>query len=173
MEDFVTPVPSSISTGPVPRPPGKRAQVPEPDRFLKAAKKAAVDNYNEHRRDQGPLLTVDQVYIVTFAKALGNWQASVSSPVARGLMWVVSYNGFRGEIYTTCYKNLNNVRGPIESEGQVVDKYLIEVEASVLPMDADTMLQVPGIIAQRFQGTSIRIGKIVVKTVQEKEESTA
>jgi hypothetical protein len=170
-EEFITPVPSSISM-PVPRPLEKRKPVQDPDRFLKAAKQAAVDNYNEHRRDQGPLLTVDQVYIVTYAKALGNWQASVSSPVARGLMWIVNYNGYREELAVTCYKNLSNTKVSIESEEQIMNKFIVEVEASVLPTDTDMMLQVPDIIAQRFQGTSIRIGKILVRTAQEKEEST-
>ncbi len=90
-------------------------QAPDPDRFLHTAKKVCVDNYNLHRdSSRSPELTTDGVFIVWFAKTLGNWKAIVSSPVARGLMWEVTFNGHRGEVYLDVYKKTNNVKVQLE-----------------------------------------------------------
>jgi len=82
-----------------------------PDRFLIQAKQIVVDNYNSHRdvaRSQE--LTMEQVYIVWFTKVLGSWKAIVASPVIRGLIWDVTYNGYKSEAYIDIYKKLNNVK---------------------------------------------------------------
>jgi pyruvate/2-oxoglutarate dehydrogenase complex dihydrolipoamide acyltransferase (E2) component len=89
---------------------------PDPDRFLTMAKELVVTNYNDSR----PLrtsaeLTVQGVYIVWFSKTLGNWKAIVASPVIRGLLWEVSYNGNRREAYIDVYKKLNNTRIKVEA----------------------------------------------------------
>jgi hypothetical protein len=87
--------------------------VPDPDRFLMQAKQLVVENYNNHRDlGRSEELSMGSVYIVWFAKTLSNWKAIVASPVARGLMWEVTYNGNRGEAYIDIYKKLNNVRVP-------------------------------------------------------------
>jgi hypothetical protein len=84
---------------------------PDPDRFLLMAKRVVVDNYNTHRDEsRSPELTMDAVYIVWFAKTMGNWKAVVSSPTARGLLWEVTYNGHRQDAYIEIYKKLNNVK---------------------------------------------------------------
>lgn len=84
------------------------------DRFQKTAKQVVVQNFNEHRNpERSPALTTDSVHIVWFAKVLGNWKAIVASPLARGLLWEVSFNGEKNEIYLDVYSKLNNVKIPM------------------------------------------------------------
>lgn len=81
------------------------------DAHIDKAKQVVVDNYNSHRdRGKTPAITSDQLHIVLFVKALENWKAVVVSPVIRGLLYEVSYNGRRGEIYITIYKKINDVK---------------------------------------------------------------
>ena len=85
-------------------------EIPDPDRFLMTAKQLVVDNYNKHRDSRSRELTISQIYIVWFTKTLGNWKAIVESPVARGLLWEVTFNCYKNEAYITIYKKLNNVK---------------------------------------------------------------
>jgi hypothetical protein len=111
MGDFVTPAPASMNIGPVPQPPRKRKEAPDPDRFIRQAKQVVVDNYNEYRgRDKTAALTVDQVYIISFSKVPWHWWANIASPVVRGLMWHVSYNGFKEECIVACWKSVSNTK---------------------------------------------------------------
>lgn len=111
MDDFVTPVPSDMNIHAPSRPRGKTKNIPDPDRFLMAAKQVVIDNYNNHRgRDKSGELTMNSVYIVLFSKVLGHWRALVGSPVARGLLWDVSYNGIREEYTVVCYKQLSSTK---------------------------------------------------------------
>lgn len=88
-----------------------QARPPLADRFLIQAKQIVVDNYNSHRDvSRSQELNIEQVYIVSFTKVLGSWKAVVASPVIRGLLWDVTYNGYKSEAYIDIYKKLNNVR---------------------------------------------------------------
>lgn len=108
---FITPAPSPMGMPEKPKP------VQDPDRFLRQAKQVAVDNYNKSRDpERTPELTMEQVYIVTFTKVLGHWKALVASPNARGLMWEVTYNGYRKEAYVEIYKKLNSIKVPVGEE---------------------------------------------------------
>jgi hypothetical protein len=83
----------------------------ESDAHLDRAKQLVVDNYNAHRdRGKTPPITADLVHIVWFVKALGNWKAIVVSPVVRGLLYEVTYNGRRAEAYITIFKKINDVK---------------------------------------------------------------
>jgi predicted nuclease of restriction endonuclease-like RecB superfamily len=94
--------------------PGSRENL-DPDRFLRAAKQLAVDNYNRHYNpDTDAALTMDDVYIVWFAKALGNWRAIVSSNVARGLLYDISYSGHRAEVTIDVFRRINVTKAAIE-----------------------------------------------------------
>jgi hypothetical protein len=87
----------------------------DPDKFLMAAKRTVVENYNEHRNSKTlPELTIDMVHVVWFSKTLGNWKAVVASSVARGLLWEIAFNGGSNEVYLDVYKKLNNVKIPQE-----------------------------------------------------------
>lgn len=85
----------------------------DPDRFIMTAKAIVVQNYNEHRRQEQVEFDMDSVYIVSFGKVLGNWKAVVASPLARGLLWEISYNGHRNEAYLDFYKKITNVIIPL------------------------------------------------------------
>lgn len=83
----------------------------ESDGHIDKAKQVVADNYNAHRdRGKTPEITTEQLHIVWFVKALENWKAIVVSPVIRGLLYEVSYNGRRGEVYLRIYKKINDVK---------------------------------------------------------------
>lgn len=85
----------------------------ESDGYIEKAKKLVTDNYNAHRdRGKTPAITADLLHIVWFVKALGNWKAIVVSPVIRGLLYEVTYNGRRGEANITIFKKINDVKIP-------------------------------------------------------------
>lgn len=83
----------------------------ESDKFTNKAKRLVVDNYNaHHNRNKTEPLTLDDVFIVSFAVILGNWKAYVASNVARGLIYQVTYNDRRSEATVEIFKRVNNVR---------------------------------------------------------------
>jgi hypothetical protein len=101
------------TASPKPAPPfrKRRPESEDPDRFLRTAKQVVVANYNKYRDTaKSPELPDNGVYIVWFSKTLGNWKAIVASPIIRGLLWEVTCNGHRGEIYIDIYKKINNVK---------------------------------------------------------------
>lgn len=58
----------------------------------------------------GEIVTEDQLYVVWFVKVLQNWKALISTDVAKGRYWEVTYNGDKGETYVDEYeKQLNTV----------------------------------------------------------------
>jgi hypothetical protein len=57
---------------------------------------------------------MDDVYIVMFAKVLGNWKAIVASNVARGLIYEVSYSGHRAEATIDVFTKINSAKVAIE-----------------------------------------------------------
>lgn len=51
----------------------------------------------------------DDLYIVWFAKVLGNWKALVSTDFEDGLYIEVTYNGAKGESYIDTYRKASNI----------------------------------------------------------------
>ena len=51
------------------------------DRFLITAKELTVKNYNDHRPEESPEISYDEVYIVWFSKTINNWKAYVRPPI--------------------------------------------------------------------------------------------
>jgi hypothetical protein len=91
---------------------GPRPQRPhgDPNRFLRKAVQVVVDNYNANRDPKTThQLTANGVYIVWYAKTLRNWKAIVASPVVFGILWEVSFDGTKQEIYIDVYKKVTNV----------------------------------------------------------------
>lgn len=80
---------------------------PGSDLYMIQAKTYVVENYNAHHDIP---LRVEDMYIPWFAKVMNNWKAIVTSPQARGMVWMVTRNGNRQEIYIEIYKKLNNIR---------------------------------------------------------------
>jgi hypothetical protein len=76
-----------------------------PDQYLVKAKALVVQV--EH--DGGLRVRPEDLYIVWFAKTLGNWKALVSTDVLPGLYWEVTYNGAKREAYVDAYTKSFNV----------------------------------------------------------------
>lgn len=53
-------------------------------------------------------LKKEELYIVWFCKTLQNWKALVSTDVASGLYWEVTYNGNKCEAYVDRYRKQFN-----------------------------------------------------------------
>lgn len=75
----------------------------DPDEFLKKAKRSVVTASKAMR------LHEEDVYIVWFAKVLGNWKALISTDAISGLYWEVTYNGNNKETYVDTYSKSSNV----------------------------------------------------------------
>ena len=83
------------------------ADLRDPDEYLKKAKLLVSHHYNSFltkAQETDP----DDFYVVWFAKVLGNWKALVSTDVASGLYWEVTYNGNKNETYVDAYTKQEN-----------------------------------------------------------------
>lgn len=82
----------------------------EPDRFLRYAKQFVVGaNAVETAETGGYELTMDDLYIVWFAKTLGNWKALISTRIpGDGLYFEVTHNGAKEETYVDIYQKTAN-----------------------------------------------------------------
>lgn len=81
----------------------------DPDTFLKKAKQSVINV--ERQSGDFHIQTVD-LYVVWFAKVLGNWKALVSTDVYDGSYWEVTYNGNKQETYVDTYSKISNVALP-------------------------------------------------------------
>jgi hypothetical protein len=103
---------SEPTTSPPSRPkPGPRKpprHKPNPELFIEIAKKAVVDNYNMSRDEaHAPEIGPEDLFITWYGRILQNWEVTITSPVARRLLWQVSYNNYRNEIYIIVYQKIN------------------------------------------------------------------
>lgn len=83
----------------------------DPDEFLQKAKHIVVEHYNSAptvNRDLLQTITLEDVYIVWFAKTLQNWKALVSTTVPDGLYYELTYNGDKTETYLDVYAKISN-----------------------------------------------------------------
>lgn len=53
--------------------------------------------------------SVDEVYVVWFAKTLQNWKCLISTTLPDGMYYEVTHNGDAGETYIDAYKKFDNV----------------------------------------------------------------
>ena len=89
-----------------------------PDMFLIEAKRLAMENYNENvarESDDGnyETITMQDVFIVWFAKALQNWKALVSTNVdGDGVYYEITHNGDKRETYVDLYLKRSNTVVP-------------------------------------------------------------
>lgn len=109
---------SSASAPARPRPgPRKSAARPKPgnpEAFVAIAKAAVRDNYNASRDEaHAPAVTDEDLFITWYTRILQNWQVIVTSPVARRLLWEVSFNNYRNEVYINVYQKINAVKVPL------------------------------------------------------------
>lgn len=79
--------------------------------FMDKAKKIVMDYFNAHVDvTDKKQITMDDVYIVWFCKALQNWKALVSTTVSDGMYYEITHNGDKGETYVDVYKKWENYK---------------------------------------------------------------
>lgn len=76
--------------------------------------KQAVVNYVNNRLDKSDevLINKDDVYVVWYAKTLGNAKALLSTNLSDGMYYELTYNGNTGDLYFDAYKKWENVTIP-------------------------------------------------------------
>ena len=96
----------------------KRSPV-DPDQFLKLAKGLAVRNFNESRDpDRSKPIEESQVYIVAFSKVMSHWKATVASPVARNILWEVTFNASKNQVYVDAFRKISNTMIQLGEDGE-------------------------------------------------------
>lgn len=77
--------------------------------YIEEAKKAVQDYVNAHIDKTDNLqISLDDVYIVWFAKTLQNFKALLSTTLPDGMYYEVTYNGDKNEMYFDAYKKFEN-----------------------------------------------------------------
>ena len=73
------------------------------------AKQIVVDYFNNHVDvTDNKKITIDEVFVVWFAKTLQNWKALVSTTVSDGMYYEITHNGGKNETYVDVYKKWEN-----------------------------------------------------------------
>ena len=82
--------------------------------FLKRAIQLVVDyfNGNADATDKNGKITADDVFVVWSCKTLQNNKALLSTTVADGMYYEITYNGNRDEVYFDAYKKWKNIVFP-------------------------------------------------------------
>lgn len=73
---------------------------------------ATYVNQRREKTDDIPFLHLDEIYVVWFVKVLQNWKALISTNVADGMYYELTYNGDTKETYLDAYKKFDNVSVP-------------------------------------------------------------
>lgn len=73
------------------------------------ARKIVAEYFNEHVDvTNHKKITIEDVYVVWFAKTLQNWKALVSTNIPDGMYYEVTHNGDKIETYVDVYKKWEN-----------------------------------------------------------------
>ena len=73
------------------------------------AKQIVVDYFNDHVDvTDNKKITIDEAFVVWFAKTLQNWKALVSTTVSDGMYYEITHNGDKNETYVDVYKKWEN-----------------------------------------------------------------
>ena len=81
--------------------------------MLDKAREIVKDYFNSHVDvTDKKEITINDVYVVWFAKTLQNWKALVSTTVPDGVYYELTYNGDKDEIYVDVYKKWENIKLP-------------------------------------------------------------
>ena len=84
--------------------------------FVKLCKQLVCDYYNERaNKTDKAHLTEDDVFVVWLCKTLQNNKALVSTTVADGMYYEITYNGDKNEAYLDVYKKWQNVVVRVEN----------------------------------------------------------
>lgn len=60
------------------------------------------------KSDPPPEFTIDDVYVVWFAKTLQNWKACLSTNLPDRMYYELTYNGDMDSLYIDAYVKINN-----------------------------------------------------------------
>lgn len=81
--------------------------------MMDKAREIVKDYFNSHVDvTDKKEITINDVYVVWFAKTLQNWKALVSTTVPDGVYYELTYNGDKDEIYVDVYKKWENIKLP-------------------------------------------------------------
>jgi len=80
--------------------------------FMELCKQLVVDYFNGRKdaTDKNGDITLDDVFVVWYSKALQNHKALVSTTVSDGMYYELTYNGDKKEVYLDAYKKWENKR---------------------------------------------------------------
>lgn len=78
--------------------------------MLNKCKKLVTDYFNERvEKTANKTISIDDVFVVWSCKTLQNFKALLSTTVADGMYYEVTYNGDKDEFYLDAYKKWENV----------------------------------------------------------------
>ena len=73
------------------------------------ARRIVMNYFNDHVDvTDGEKLTMNDAFVVWFAKTLQNWKCLVSTTVSDGMYYEVTHNGDKNETYVDVYKKWEN-----------------------------------------------------------------
>jgi hypothetical protein len=89
--------------------------------LLAKAVQAVVENFNDQKqRQRGSRpyqLTPSNVRMLWFTEGIIGFKAIFNSPRAKGMLWQVTYNRIKSEMYIEVFDKLKNDRIPVAIEG--------------------------------------------------------
>lgn len=78
--------------------------------FINICKSKVADYFNEHKdKTDAGTMTVNDVYVVWYSKALQNHKALLSTTAPDGMYYELTYNGDKNELYFDAYKKWENI----------------------------------------------------------------
>ena len=85
------------------------------DCFVRLCKEKVADYYNQHAdKSKGFVpMTTEEVFVVWSCKTLQNHKALLSTTVADGMYYELTYNGDKNELYLDAYKKWQNICYPL------------------------------------------------------------
>lgn len=87
--------------------------------MLNKCRELVRDYFNERvEKTANKTISIDDVYIVWSCKTLQNFKALLSTTVADGMYYEITYNGDKDEFYLDAYKKWENVCISRDSESE-------------------------------------------------------
>ena len=78
--------------------------------FVAKSKESVAQYMNRNAKENEPIVTPEEVYVVWYCKTLQNAKALLSTNVADGMYYETTYNGDKNEMYFDAYKKESNVK---------------------------------------------------------------
>ena len=78
--------------------------------FVAKSKESVAQYMNRNAKENEPIITSEEVYVVWYCKTLQNAKALLSTNVADGMYYETTYNGDKNEMYFDAYKKESNVK---------------------------------------------------------------